>query len=324
MVMAQPLLARLKSDADAAIDILALPWIAALVSRMPEVEQVVAMPVGHGRLAIKQRYRIGRSLRGRYQRAIVLPNSLKSALIPWFAKIPQRSGYVGEKRYGIINDIHKLDVQARPLLVQRYAALALSARAVSKQPDRPADFQHDRPKLTVQAAQASATLQQLKLASPGISPIGLCPGAEYGPAKRWPAEYYAELANRVLAQGRSVWLFGSDKDQPITAAINQACGERCVDLAGRTTLDQAIDLLSLCDDVVSNDSGLMHIACALGRRVIALFGSSSPQYTPPLSDQAVIVQHEIECSPCFKRVCPLGHTHCLTELGVDTVFEKLH
>ena len=315
MVMAQPLLAQLHQRESVHIDVLALPWIRPLLERMPGVDGIVDMPVGHGRLALGERYHIGKSLRGRYTRAIVLPNTLKSALIPWFAKIPLRSGYTGETRYGLLNDRRDLDEAAMPRLVTRYAALA----SPPGQLPEPA-----YPELQASPRQLEQTCTDLGIEIDDSKPVlGLCPGAEYGEAKRWPAEHYAVVARHALQQGQAVWLFGSDKDRAVTVEINAACGDQCLDLAGRTSLDQAIDLMSVVKNIVTNDSGLMHVACALGRRVVALYGSSSPGYTPPLSDQAKVLSLDLDCSPCFKRTCPLGHLDCLRKLLPGQVLAEL-
>lgn len=316
MVMAQPMLARLKQSGEGRCDVLALSWIAPLLSRMPGVDQVIEMPVGHGRLALGERYRLGRSLRGRYERAIVLPNTLKSALIPWFAAIGVRTGYRGEHRYGLINDMRSLDRSRMPLLVQRYHALA-GLR------DEPVAEQVSHPVLVPDPQAAESTIRGLGIQHDGRPVAGLCPGAEYGPAKRWPPDAYAELATGLMARGYDVWLFGSANDRAVCAGINQACGQRCTDLSGRTTLDQAIDLMARTSVVITNDSGLMHVACALGIRVVAIFGSTSPDYTPPLSDKACVVRHALDCSPCFARECPLGHTNCLNGIGVEEVMACL-
>ena len=316
MVMAQPLLAALHQQQDCSVDVLALAWIRPLLSRMPGVNGVLEMPVGHGRLALAERYRLGKSLRGRYDRAVVLPNTLKSALIPWFARIPTRTGYTGESRYGILNDRRSLDVQLMPKLVSRYAALAYDR---SNQPQGDIPF----PRLQVSAEQLQQTCDALNIAMPRSPVLGLCPGAEFGEAKRWPVEHYAEVANQALQQQHAVWLFGSASDQQVTTRINDLCQGACLDLAGKTSLDQAIDLMSLTATVVTNDSGLMHVACALGKPVIALYGSSSPDYTPPLSDSATILSLGLECSPCFKRECPLGHLDCLKKLTPDRVIEVM-
>jgi heptosyltransferase-2 len=317
MIMAQPLVALLRQQQDCRIDVLALPWIAPLLSRMPGVDGIVDMPVGHGRLGIGQRYRVGRSLRGRYDQAILLSNTLKSALIPLFAGIRKRTGFVGETRYGLLNDIRKLDKQAMPRLVTRYASLAYAKDQLLPEP-------LPNPVLTVKDDQVEATLDSLSMQRPEAAVTGLCPGAEYGPAKRWPVQHYAEVANAMIARGGRVWLFGSAKDREVTRAINQRCNEQCLDLAGVTTLDQAIDLMSLTHSIVTNDSGLMHVACALGRKVIAVYGSSSPDYTPPLSDAAQVISLQLDCSPCFQRECPLGHLDCLNKLMPERVIRVLN
>ena len=315
MVMAQPLLAMLQADQQSHIDVLALPWIKPLLLRMPGVSGVIDMPIGHGRLALAERYRLGKSLRGLYSQSIVLPNTLKSALIPWFARIPRRTGYTGESRYGLLNDRRTLDKAGMPKLVTRYAALASADHSV--------DESLSYPVLQVTSAQQAQTCQELGISVPDGGVLGLCPGAEFGEAKRWPVEHYAEVARHALDNHQAVWLFGSDKDQLVTRQINELCGERCLDLAGKTTLDQAIDLMSLTQTVITNDSGLMHVACALGRQVIALFGSSSPAYTPPLSDQATVLSLGLDCSPCFERSCPLGHLDCLRKLSPELVIGEL-
>jgi heptosyltransferase-2 len=271
----------------------------------------------HGELGLKERYRLGRQLRERnYDQAIILPNSFKSALAPFWANIPVRTGYLGEWRWGLLNDVRHLDKLALPMTVQRFLALGVApSEALPLTP---------LPSLIVTAEGIHAALARLGLARPPEQTLlVLCPGAEYGPAKRWPAEYFAEIANAKLAEGWAVWLFGSAKDTAITARINALTGERCVDLAGRTSLAEAIDLLSLADFVVTNDSGLMHVAAALGRKLIALFGSSDPRATPPLNNDAHILSLDLECSPCLQRVCPLGHTNCLNSLKPDHVLSKI-
>jgi len=315
MVMAQPMLATLQAKGEVHIDVLALPWIKPLLLRMPGVNGVIDIPIGHGRLALAERYQLGKSLRGLYTQAIVLPNTLKSALIPWFARISKRTGYTGESRYGLLDDRRTLDKEGMPMLMTRYAALASADHSV--------DASLAYPVLQVSADQQSQTCQELSIEMPSTQILGLCPGAEFGEAKRWPTEHYAEVARHALDKQQAVWIFGSEKDQEVTQQINERCEGRCLDLAGQTTLYQAIDLMSLTQTVVTNDSGLMHVACALGRRVIALFGSTSPAYTPPLSDQATVLSLQLACSPCFERTCPLGHLDCLQKLSPKMVIEKL-
>ena len=330
MVMAQSLFKALKADApEAPIDVIAPPWSAPLLERMPEVRRIVSLAVDHGEVGLRKRWDLGRSLRGSdHARAIVLPRSAKAALPAWIAGIPKRTGYLGEYRYGLLNDIRPLDRTRLYRIVDRFVALAT---ADSTPPAGTPPAAVPRPALTsTREQQRDARSAALPLASPPTdareaqAPIlALCPGAEYGPAKRWPAAHFAALARLYTAQGWAVWLFGSKKDQPITQAIaEQAAG--VIDLAGRTTLSQAIDLLAASSVVVSNDTGLMHVAAATGRPLVALYGSSDPQYTPPLSDTAQVLYRGIECSPCFERECPLGHFDCLQGMMPATVAESIN
>ena len=318
MMMAQPLLGLLDSQGYK-VDVLALPWIKKLLARMPSVSEVIDMPLGHGQLGFMERRQVGHSLRFRYARSIVLPNSLKSALIPFFASIRERIGFIGEMRYGLLSDRRTVDEAAMPRLAQRYYSLGLPAG--SEIPEKIAG-----PGLSVSRRQQQAALQAMGLGEDNMPFVALCPGAEYGPAKRWPAENYAALGRRALDKGLRVWLFGSDKDGDICAAVDRGVGGnggRCVNLAGKTDLAQAVDLISMARAVVSNDSGMMHIAAALGVKTVALFGSTSPDYTPPLSDSAEIINLNLECSPCFERECPLGHLNCLRQITVERVSQSV-
>lgn len=313
--MAQSLLKRIRDKQPGVeIDVLAPGWTLALIERMPEVRQGIEMPIGHGKLALAERYRLGRSLRGRYRQAVVLPNSLKSALIPWFAKIPLRTGFKGEMRYGLLNDLRHLDKQFLPTMTERFVALAEPKGVYPEQ--RPV------PKLTVSESSKEAILRRLGLTAE--RPIlGVCPGAEYGPAKRWPAEHHAKVAEHALSRGWQVWLFGSEKDLPVTQEICALGVSGITDLAGRTSLGEACDLLSMCELVVTNDSGLMHVAAALERKMICIYGSSDPGFTPPLTEKATILQIDIECSPCFERSCRYKHYRCLTDLNPARVIQAM-
>ena len=293
-LMAQPLLARLK-HAGATIDVLAPAWVAPVVRRMPEVEQVIDAPFRHGPLQLGERWRLGRSLKRRgYDSAIVLPNSWKSALVPFLAGIPRRVGYVGEFRHGLLNETLKNERVPMP---QHYARLAGEPDAALPQP-----------RLQVSSSETEKTKGRFGIAGDYVV---LCPGAEYGPAKRWP--YFQELAARLPA----VVVLGSAKDE------EAASGMRGTNLAGKTTLDEAIALIAGARAVVSNDSGLMHVAAALGRPQVALFGSSSPEHTPPASPRARVLWLHLECSPCFERECPLGHFRCMKEISVDQVIAAM-
>jgi heptosyltransferase II len=314
-VLSHPLLVRLKArDPAGSIDVLAPPWVLPVYARMPEVARAIALAFGHGDLRLGDRRRFARTLPA-YDRAVILPNTLKSALVPWHARIPVRTGYRGEMRFALLNDIRALDREAMPLIAERYAALAQPKGEALERP-------LPRPRLRVdEKARAAA------VASYGLDtsrPIAVfAPGAEYGPAKRWPAKHFADLAKALAARGEAVWLLGSAKDAAITAQIQSLSGAACVDLAGKTTLEDAIDLMSLASHVVSNDSGLLHVAAALERPMAALFGSSSPEFTPPLSPRARVVTLRLSCSPCFARECPLGHLNCLVQMEPPRVLAAL-
>lgn len=317
-IMAQPLFARLCARHPALqLDALAPRWVAPVLQRMDEIRDVVDSPFGHGQVSLKARWRLARDLAARgYDAVYVLPNSLKSALVPWLAGIPRRIGFTGESRYGLINERHTLDKQALPLMVERFAQLAeIPGRAL------PHPIAH--PRIQSSIADQQRTLAALGLVRPE-QVVAFCPGAEYGPAKRWPAAHFAALARELAKEGYAIWLFGSPKDNPVAEAIMAAAPGLCRNLCGATNLAQAIDLLALADLVVCNDSGLMHVAAALDRPIVALYGSSSPGFTPPLSDQADILSLNLDCSPCFKRTCPLGHLDCLNKLSPEMVLAACH
>lgn len=319
MVMSQVLYRYLqRTRPGLAIDVLAPAWSEPLLQRMPEVRSAINMPLGHGELGLGQRWQLGRRLRlQNYNQALVLPNSLKSALVPFFAAIPRRTGWRGEHRYGLLNDLRQLDEQALPLMAQRFLALGQGAA-------QPLPNEFAPPQLVVDTNQAERVLQHFHLA-PDRPLLALCPGAEFGSAKRWPAGHYAELARHYLGLGWQVALLGSARDQPVTGEIARLCEGRgdCIDLAGRTRLAEAVDLLSTATAVVSNDSGLMHIAAALARPLVAVYGATSPDFTPPLNNNAALVVSDIDCAPCFARECPLGHHGCMQRTTVQRVAAEL-
>lgn len=313
-IMMQPLLMRLaERRPHRPIDVLAPVWVLPLLARMPEVDRAIPSPFRHGDLKVPARRALGRELARRgYGEAFVLPNSMTSALVPFFAGIRVRTGYRGEMRYGLLNDVRRLDPLALPLMIERFAALADPPGAMLQRPV-------PHPRLVADAASRETLLDRLGL-SPDRPVAILCPGAEYGPAKRWPAAHFAALAIRLAAHGLQSWILGSPKDAAIGAEIAAASGAAAVDLCGRTGLADAIDLLSIAAVVVTNDSGLMHVACALDRPTVALYGSSSTGFTPPLSARATPLTLGLSCSPCFRRECPLGHLDCLVKLTPDRVF----
>ena len=315
-VMAQPLLRRLhEQNPELVLDAFAPSWVAPVLERMPEVNRVIFNPFAHRELRLKVRWSMGRSLRrDGYQHAIVLPNSLKSALLPFFAGIRLRTGYVGEMRYLLLNDARSLDKQALPLMVERFAALA-------ERPGAPLQRPVPHPRLAVDAIQQQKTLDKLCL-TPHKPVAAFCIGAEYGPAKQWPARHFARLA-QLLAANYEIWLLGSMKDAAFGAEIATLSLGAAHNLCGMTDLGEAVDLIAASALVVSNDSGLMHVAAALDKPMAALFGSSSPGFTPPLSDNAQVVTLKLQCSPCFKRVCPMGHLDCLEKLTPERVLEEI-
>ena len=318
MVMAQSLFKVLKAqNPDCAIDVLAPGWTLALLERMPEVRDGIEMSPGHGQLQLMARRRLGISLRGSgYQQAILLPNSFKSALVPYWARIPKRTGFVGEMRQWLLTDARKLDRQRLPQTVQRFVSLGLPDGA---QPGEGVP----QPALLTDNDNGHAALQRLGLETGQRPLLALCPGAEFGPAKKWPEAYYAEVARSWLEKGWQVWLFGSANDAAVCERINVLAGGACENLAGQTRLEDAIDLLGMASFVVSNDSGLMHVAAALQRPMVAIYGSSDPGFTPPLAETARIERLGLDCSPCFKRECPLGHLDCLNKLLPERVIASM-
>jgi len=310
-VMTEPLLARLHGRGER-LAVGALPWVAPVYRAMPQVQEVIELPFRHGGLQWSGRRALGRQLHGRFDVAYVLPNSLKSALLPLLAGIPKRVGYLGEVRVGLLT--HRLrNPKDKPPMVAFYSALSGDTQGLER----------DRPQLRLDPA----TIGQA-LAAHGLGPqshVVFAPGAEYGPAKRWPAIHFAELARGL---DRPVVLLGSAKEAALCDEIERSAGAgRCVNLAGRTSLLEAFAIIAAAAAVVSNDSGLMHVAAAFGVDQVALFGSSSPLHTPPLNERAQVVwlkqdpayQPPLDCAPCFQRECPLGHTRCLVDITPERV-----
>ena len=313
-VMTEPLLHRLSARGER-LTVGALPWVAPVYQAMPQVAEVIEFPFAHGGLQFAARRRIAQQIAGQFDTAYVLPNSLKSALLPFLASIPKRVGYLGEARVGLLT--HRLkNPKNRPPMVAFYSALSGEANVDS-----------DRPQLRISDEQIHQTLNELGLQH-GTYAV-FAPGSEYGPAKRWPAAHYAELARKL---GYPVVLLGSSKEAALCGDIAQTA-ENCINLAGKTTLAQAIRAQAASKLIVTNDSGLMHIAAALGVRQVSLFGSSSPLHTPPLNTNARVLwlktdaayQPPLDCAPCFERVCPLGpndgHMRCLNDISPEAVLQ---
>ncbi|MCE0492005.1 ADP-heptose--LPS heptosyltransferase RfaF [Pantoea sp. Mb-10] len=326
MMMSQSLYRTLKAEhPDAVIDVMAPAWCRPLLSRMPEVNQALPMPLGHGALALGERRRLGKSLRANhYDRAYVLPNSFKSALVPFFAGIKQRIGWRGEMRYGVLNDVRVLDKAAFPLMVERYVALGYDT-PVHSASALPQPLLWPQLRVDEDEKQMTAALFALSADRPII---GFCPGAEFGPAKRWPHYHYAALAEQLIAEGYQVLLFGSAKDRETGDTLLNSLSDRarahCKNLAGETQLEQAVILIALCAAVVSNDSGLMHIAAALNRPLVALYGPSSPDFTPPLSHQARIIRLISGYHKVRKGDAEEGYHQSLIDIQPERVLQELH
>ncbi len=301
------------------IDVLAPNFALDLYKRMPEVRQVWSNPFGHGELNLARRFSLGLKFRAEhYTQVFVLPNSFKSALIPFFARIKQRTGMLGEMRYLLLNDYLNLDKVRWPRMVDRFCALLNSTNQTNQAHAIP------QPQLAVDKVQQSATLARLNLQL-NQPVVCLCPGAEYGPAKRWPSAYFAEVAGTLQQRGYQVWIMGGENDQGVASAIVEQASLRSwlIDLSGRTRLSEVLDLLACSSLVISNDSGLMHLACAVAVPVIAIYGSSSPDFTPPLSTEANIIKVDLECAPCFQRTCRYGHYNCLQQITPDAILRRV-
>ncbi len=334
MIMAQVLFKCLVAEySHLELTVVAPKSTVALAQRMPEVSRVLALDVAHKQLGLGVRYRFAKRLRFEaFDQAIVLPNSWKSALVPFWARIKVRTGWLGESRYGLLNDHRRLDKAAYPLMIQRFAALAFPVDSGLSDLDRSNLGLPDSlpfPVLSVDSDAQFQALERLGLQS-GRPIMVVCPGAEFGPAKRWPVEYFAQVSEWYLERGGQVWVLGSPKESKDADALRLAVAEsargQLFNLAGKTSLLEAVDLMALASVVISNDSGLMHVAAALGRPVVALFGSTSPDFTPPLGPENTIkiVATNEPCRPCFQRTCPLGHLNCLTRLMPDQVVSAVN
>ncbi len=313
MVMAQKLFKVIKDHYPKSELHVASPiWTIPLVSRMPEVDKPIALPFSHGELSLFKRYQLGKTLKVEgYTQAIVLTNSFKSALIPFFANVPKRTGFLGEMRFGLINDRIKKD-KSLYRTVDQFLALApknehvktsLSTHLISK------------------PNQARKFLKGKLKSSDKI--LGIAPGAEYGEAKRWPVEYFAKVAIEAIENDWKVILLGSSNDLDLGESLDQLTKNKVINLIGKTKLEEVIDVMSICNSFLSNDSGLMHVAASLGIKQVAIFGSSDPKKTPPLSRHAKLIYLGLSCSPCFERVCPLQHTNCLKNIKPEEIIRKI-
>ncbi|WP_373190370.1 lipopolysaccharide heptosyltransferase II [Halomonas sp.] len=316
MVMAQSLFKTLKArQPDSRITVVAPAWSRSILERMDEVDEVANLEVGHGQFGLAIRRRLAHALRGHFDQAIVLPRSWKSALVPFLARIPWRTGFTGEQRLWLLNDRRRLDKMVLDQTVKRFVALGLPAEESAR-----GDFPIPRPRLRLDTENLVERRVELGLSSRPA--IGMMPGAEYGPAKQWPLGYFRELARGLVVEGYEVRVLGGPKEVEAGEAIADDL-PHTHNLCGRTRLADAVDLLGDCEQVVTNDSGLMHVAAAVGTRVQAIYGSSSPAYTPPLTENAEVHYLGLDCSPCFQRTCPLGHTNCLNHLMPERILRSI-
>ena len=318
LVMSQALFKLLKQQYGDALElhVFANDWTEGILLRMPEVNQIIKNPFQHKKIALLERIKLGLSLRKqKYDGVFVLPNSLKSALVPFFAGIPKRTGFIGEFRYGLLNNIYKLDKIKLPLMVDRFCALANNGLKPRK---------IDYPQLESDMQNKCELIEKMSIDT-SRKIIGFCPAAEYGPAKRWLPAYFAKLADMLIADGFLVLIIGSRKDFEIGESILQQINDKgnVRNLCGETSIADSVDVISFCDTVVTNDSGLMHVACGVGVKVIAIYGSSSPSFTPPLSDKAQVVNVALECSPCFQGTCRYGHYNCLKLITPDVIYHRI-
>ena len=298
---------------DAELHVLAPTWSKDVLERMPEITHTVELPLGHGALGLRVRRNLGRRLSSEgYAQAIILPRSFKSALVPYFASIPVRTGFRGEWRYGLLNDIRPSDPKVLDQTVKRFVALGID-RDETELPVI------DNPSLRIEAESRAQTLYRFGIDT-DTDTVALMPGAEFGPAKRWPLKNFSELASRLGRVGVSVWVLGSAKERELGDAILTTVDQPGArNLCGETSLGEVADLLSVARVAVTNDSGLMHMAAAVQTHVVAIYGSSSPRFTPPLTRTKQVLHLNLECGPCFQRRCPLDHFRCMREIAVDTV-----
>jgi lipopolysaccharide heptosyltransferase II len=282
---------------DAHVTIVAPEKIASLWTLVPEVDEVLAME-SRSLFSVVKRIRH----QAAFDVALIFPNSLRAALEVWFGGIPRRVGFPGHNRRWLLNQIVAEEPRRGPIQHQVYRYLRM-ARELG-------------------AAQAPPEVRKFlpRIKTNGAPPkLGLCPGAEYGPAKRWLPERFAEVAREIVQQRPVQWiLFGTPADQERGAAIESALGAHCVNRIGQTTLEQLAAELSECALLLTNDTGTMHLATLLGVPVIAIFGSTEPLLTGPLGNARHIIHHQVECSPCFLRECPIDF-RCMKAISVEEV-----
>jgi heptosyltransferase-2 len=294
------------------IDILTTPMVAPLLDYMPGVRKGILADLPRKRLAFGQHLALAGRLRAEgYGQALVMPRTWKSALAPYLAGIPLRTGFVGEARFGLINDL-RFGERRLPRMVDRCAALALAK-------DERAPAAWPLPELSVPATEIDRWRDRLGVAVDYRPVIALAPGA-VGQSKRWPVEHFTDLATRLVAEGHSIWILGGPHEKKIAADIVRADRTHIRDLTG-PDLRNAILALAAAHAAVSNDSGLLHVAAALGKPTIGIFGPTSAWHWAPLNPISAVIEtaSELACRPCHKPVCHLGHHRCMLEIKPEQV-----
>lgn len=317
LVMSQTLLKLLqkKYQNNVTIDVFAGKFLHGIISRMPEVNNILENPFAHKEFSLLKRIKLGFSIRkNKYDEVIVLPNSLKSAIMPFFTGIKTRTGFIGESRYILLNNYFKLNKIALPLMIDRFCAIGNDGHKANT-----IDF----PNLTINSQNLNTLISKFGLDKNKIT-LAFCPAAEYGPAKRWPPDYFAKLAELLGDDKYQIIILGSDKDTKISSLITNNTNRSIIDLCGKTNLSDTVDILSFAMYTITNDSGLMHIAASVGSKIIAIYGSTTDSFTPPLSKNKEIIKVALDCSPCFARTCKFGHYNCLKLITPEMVLEKIN
>ena len=306
LIVSASFIKALNNNQNNSIDILVNSNLSNIANVIPGIRKVISSETEHGRLSLIYRIKKGLSLRSeQYDECYILTNSYKSAIIPLIAGIKKRISYLGEFRYGLINII-KQPIERNLGMVNRY--LHLIDQKYSDKINPVFDIKTNR----------QLIFNKFKFDGKYIV---FCPDAEYGPAKRWPTNKWLNLA-KDLSQLYKVIIVGLDTS--ISEVFRPVESHKIINLIGKTNLVEVMEIIASSEGVISNDSGLMHVSVALDKKIIALYGSSSPTYTPPLisKEKREIIYKDLDCSPCFKRVCPLGHTKCLNDIKVSEVKES--
>jgi|TARA_B110000858_G_scaffold185732_1_gene228199 heptosyltransferase II len=312
LIISQSLLKYLKKEyPNCQIDMIVRPELTNLVKMMPEVKNIYPLDIKHKEFGLIKRHILAKEIKKHlYSTSIILPNSFKSAIIPWLANIPVRIGYNRELRLFLLNKKYSL-IKHKDSMVNRYLKLADGSYS-----------DVIRPSLLING-DSSKLISRKYLINNSKKNIVLCPEAEYGSAKRWPINKWMQLANFYKEKDYNVYFLGKNKSLEIKYQ-NILKKDSIISLLGKTSLEEAAYILSIVDLVVTNDSGLMHITASVNTNLISIFGSSSPFYTPPLmKDQfGEVIYKALTCSPCFKRECPLQHLNCLNNISSEEILDK--